>query len=226
MNLDKVAALGLPYWLAGGYASPEMLTASHRAGAAGVQVGSAFALCEESGLLGDIKRIAIEHAVAGGLPVRADPRSSPTGFPFKVADLPGTVADGPGLREARPGLRRWLPEVRLPQAGSRGRLPLPGRTGHHVPAQGGRRGRDSRSLLPLQWPDRRHRLRPETTRRHPGATHSDPGAGFLLSSRSCYGLADRAIRRPTLWPICWPLSRTSGGQGRMSVPLPVAVRSC
>ena len=84
---------GLPYWLAGGYASPALLAEALRAGAAGVQVGSAFALCEESGLLASIKRAAIEHALAADLPVRADPRSSPTGFPFKLADLPGTVAE-------------------------------------------------------------------------------------------------------------------------------------
>ncbi len=91
-DLDKVAALGLPYWLAGGYAYPARLAVALRAGAAGVQVGSAFALCEESGLLASIKQAAIVHALTAGLPVRADPRSSPTGFPFKLADLPGTVA--------------------------------------------------------------------------------------------------------------------------------------
>ncbi len=93
VDLGKMAALGLPYWLAGGYASPEMVTASRHAGAAGVQVGSAFALCQESGLLESIKRAAIEQAARADLPVRADPRSSPTGFPFKVADLPGTIAE-------------------------------------------------------------------------------------------------------------------------------------
>jgi len=92
-DLDKMTVLGLPYWLAGGYASPTLLAESRRAGAAGVQVGSAFALCEESGLLPSIKRAAMEHALAADLSVRADPRSSPTGFPFKVADLPGTVAE-------------------------------------------------------------------------------------------------------------------------------------
>ena len=92
-DLDKMALLGVPYWLAGGYASPALLAESRRAGATGVQVGSAFALCEESGLLPSIKRAVIEHALATDLPVRADPRSSPTGFPFKVADLPGTVAE-------------------------------------------------------------------------------------------------------------------------------------
>jgi NAD(P)H-dependent flavin oxidoreductase YrpB (nitropropane dioxygenase family) len=92
-DLNKMAVLGLPYWLAGGYAGPQLLAESRRAGAAGIQVGSAFALCEESGLAAQIKRAVIEHVLATGLPVRADPRSSPTGFPFKVADLPGTVAD-------------------------------------------------------------------------------------------------------------------------------------
>jgi NAD(P)H-dependent flavin oxidoreductase YrpB (nitropropane dioxygenase family) len=92
-DLDKMAVLGLPYWLAGGYASPDLLEAARRGGAAGIQVGSAFALCEESGLAASIKRAIIEHALSTGLPVRADPRSSPTGFPFKVADLPGTLAD-------------------------------------------------------------------------------------------------------------------------------------
>ena len=99
-DLDKVAALGLPYWLAGGYASPTLLAGALRAGAAGVQVGSAFALCEESGLLGHIKQAAITHALAADLPVRADPRSSPTGFPFKLADLSGTVAE-PQVYESR-----------------------------------------------------------------------------------------------------------------------------
>ncbi len=92
-DLDKVAALGLPYWLAGGYASPARLAEALRGGAAGVQVGSAFALCEESGLLASIKDEAAAYALTVGLPVRADPRSSPTGFPFKMADLPGTVAE-------------------------------------------------------------------------------------------------------------------------------------
>jgi NAD(P)H-dependent flavin oxidoreductase YrpB (nitropropane dioxygenase family) len=92
-DLAKMALLGLPYWLAGGYASPELLVEAQRAGATGIQVGSAFALCEESGLAASIKRAIIEHALTTGLAVRADPRSSPTGFPFKVADLPGTLAE-------------------------------------------------------------------------------------------------------------------------------------
>ena len=58
-----------------------------------MQVGSAFALCEESGFDPSLKRAFIESALAGSLRVRTDALASPTGFPFKVADLPGTVAD-------------------------------------------------------------------------------------------------------------------------------------
>jgi len=56
-------------------------------------VGSAFALCEESGFPASLKRALIERAFSSTLHVRTDPLASPTGFPFKVADLPGTVAE-------------------------------------------------------------------------------------------------------------------------------------
>jgi NAD(P)H-dependent flavin oxidoreductase YrpB (nitropropane dioxygenase family) len=93
VDVDKMAALGLPYWLAGACASPRLLTEARQAGAVGVQVGSAFALCEESNLTASLKQAVIDGALAGTLQVRADPSASPTGFPFKVADLPGTMAD-------------------------------------------------------------------------------------------------------------------------------------
>ncbi len=92
VDLEKLAMLGLPYWLAGAYASPESLVQAREAGATGIQVGSAFALCEESGFDASLKRAFIEKALSGTLHVRTDSLASPTGFPFKVADLPGTVA--------------------------------------------------------------------------------------------------------------------------------------
>lgn len=91
-DLEKMAALGLPYWLAGGYASPRLLAESRKVGAVGIQVGSAFALCQESNLTTSLKQDVIRRALAGTLQVRADPLTSPTGFPFKVAGLPGTLA--------------------------------------------------------------------------------------------------------------------------------------
>ena len=93
VDLEKLAARALPYWLAGAYASRELLGTALEAGATGIQVGSAFALCEESGFDASLKRAFIESALSGTLHVRTDPLASPTGFPFKVADLPGTVAE-------------------------------------------------------------------------------------------------------------------------------------
>ena len=93
VDMEKMASIGLPFWLAGAYASRELLGAALEAGATGIQVGSAFALCEESGFAPSLRRAFIESALSGKLHVRTDPLASPTGFPFKVADLPGTVAE-------------------------------------------------------------------------------------------------------------------------------------
>jgi NAD(P)H-dependent flavin oxidoreductase YrpB (nitropropane dioxygenase family) len=93
IDVPKVAALDLPFWLAGGQSSPERLRAARAAGAAGIQVGTAFALCRESGLDNDLKRRLLREAAERTLVVRNDVRASPTGFPFKIASLAGTVAD-------------------------------------------------------------------------------------------------------------------------------------
>jgi NAD(P)H-dependent flavin oxidoreductase YrpB (nitropropane dioxygenase family) len=92
IDLAKVAALGLPFWLAGGHAGPQALPAARQAGAAGIQVGTAFALCEESGIDPDLRRRMIEQALSGELVVRNEPEASPAGFPFKVVRLAGTLA--------------------------------------------------------------------------------------------------------------------------------------
>ncbi|MFJ3307588.1 nitronate monooxygenase [Streptomyces sp. NPDC086549] len=99
-DLAKMAALGLPFWIAGGQCGPEHLRRARALGAAGVQLGSVFALCEESGLEPRLRRELVERELHSELTVHNDPAASPTTFPFKVADLPGTLAD-PGVREAR-----------------------------------------------------------------------------------------------------------------------------
>jgi len=91
-DLVKVAAVGLPFWLAGGYATAEQVEQARAVGAAGVQVGTLFALCEESGLDPAIRREMLTELSVGELVVRTDPRASPTGFPFKVATLKGTMS--------------------------------------------------------------------------------------------------------------------------------------
>jgi NAD(P)H-dependent flavin oxidoreductase YrpB (nitropropane dioxygenase family) len=88
-----LAGLGVPYWLAGSYGTPQHVAEALAAGACGVQAGTVFALCQESGMAPDRKRQLLAAAAAGPVRVRTDGRASPTGFPFKVADLPGTLSD-------------------------------------------------------------------------------------------------------------------------------------
>lgn len=102
-NLEAIAALGLPFWLAGGYASPQQVAEALAAGATGVQCGTIFALCAESGLRADLRQQLLDELAQGTLTVRNDPRASPTSFPFKVAELPGTLSDDE-LYAARPRL--------------------------------------------------------------------------------------------------------------------------
>jgi len=100
VNLDKLKAIGLPFWLAGGAGEPGQLADALGRGAAGVQVGTAFAMAAESGLRSDYKRELLRQVAAGTTDIFTDPKASPTGFPFKVARLPGTLSD-PALRQPR-----------------------------------------------------------------------------------------------------------------------------
>ena len=92
VNLEELRALGVPFWLAGGYGSAAKLREALDQGAAGVQVGTAFAFSRESGLRSDLKTRLIQQAIAGTGDVFTDPLASPTGFPFKVAQLEGTTS--------------------------------------------------------------------------------------------------------------------------------------
>ncbi|GAB2877291.1 nitronate monooxygenase [Nocardioides pacificus] len=103
VDLAKVAALGIPFWLAGGQGTPERLREALAAGAAGIQVGTLFALAAESGLDASLRDDVRDRAASGQLQVRTDARVSPTGFPFKVAQLPATLSD-PAVYDERPRL--------------------------------------------------------------------------------------------------------------------------
>ncbi|WP_347350653.1 nitronate monooxygenase [Intrasporangium sp.] len=102
-NLGAIAKLGLPFWLAGGYSTPERVEQARAAGAAGIQCGTLFALCAESGLTLDLRRQVLDELARGTLTVHNDPRASPTSFPFKVAALPGTLSEDEAYA-ARPRL--------------------------------------------------------------------------------------------------------------------------
>jgi NAD(P)H-dependent flavin oxidoreductase YrpB (nitropropane dioxygenase family) len=92
-ELDKIQALGLPYWLAGSYASHDKLEEALRLGAVGVQVGTAFAFCRESAIAPELKARVLAMSREGSARVFTDPVASPTGFPFKVLQMPGTMSD-------------------------------------------------------------------------------------------------------------------------------------
>ena len=102
-DLGKVADVGLPFWLAGGYCTPEHVVEAKLAGAVGVQVGTLFALSAESGLEIGLREQLLTGLTTGKLEVRTDALASPTGFPFKVASLPGTMSQ-PDAYADRPRL--------------------------------------------------------------------------------------------------------------------------
>lgn len=92
-DLSAMVAIGLPFWLAGGYGTPERVADAVAAGAVGVQVGTLFAFAEESGLRPDLRQGLLRDLAEGTLTVRNDPRASPTSFPFKVASIQGTLSE-------------------------------------------------------------------------------------------------------------------------------------
>ncbi len=99
-DLAAIRALGLPFWLAGTYAHPDKLREAIACGATGVQIGTAFAFCAESGLTTELKQAALARSAAGTVDLLTDARASPTGMPFKVVSLDGTVSD-PAVYEQR-----------------------------------------------------------------------------------------------------------------------------
>ena len=101
VDLEAIRALGVPFWLAGGYATPERLRQAVAAGAQGIQVGTAFAFSRESGLDEGIKHALLLKSRRGEAEVFTDPSASPTGFPFKVARLEETLSER-DVYEARP----------------------------------------------------------------------------------------------------------------------------
>jgi nitronate monooxygenase len=100
-ELEKIRALGLPFWLAGSYGRAGKLAEALRLGAAGIQVGTPFAFCEESGIRRDLKQQALTLSRLGQARVFTDPVASPTGFPFKVAQIDQTLSKAPLYKSRR-----------------------------------------------------------------------------------------------------------------------------
>jgi len=93
VNPEDIVRLSRPFWLAGGYDSPDKLKEAKDKGANGIQVGTAFLICRDSALESSVRDKIINQAVGSGVEVVTDMRASPTGLPFKVAQLPGTLSE-------------------------------------------------------------------------------------------------------------------------------------
>jgi nitronate monooxygenase len=121
VDLDKVRELGLPFWVAGGCASAKTLRDVLEKGGNGIQVGTAFALCDESGMAEEYRDALLDKATAGNARVFTDRLASPTGFPFKVAELDGSLsAEDLYLERTRVCDLGYLREVFLKEDGSLG----------------------------------------------------------------------------------------------------------
>lgn len=92
-DLGAFRRLGLPFWLAGAFGRPGGVADALALGAAGVQAGTAFAACEESGITAELKEQVIALSRDGLAHVVTDPLASPTGFPFKVMQVDGTLSE-------------------------------------------------------------------------------------------------------------------------------------
>jgi len=93
VDFEKIKSLGIPFFVAGSFASPEKIKEARAMGAAGVQIGTLFAFCDESGFTAEIKSSVLHEVLGGTENIFRDPVASPTGFPFQVLTLPETLSE-------------------------------------------------------------------------------------------------------------------------------------
>jgi len=92
-DFSKIKAIGRPFWMAGGCASPKKLRHALELGATGIQAGTVFAYSRESGMMPEIKQEVLKQCMDGRPKIVTDFKASSTGYPFKLVDLENTVAN-------------------------------------------------------------------------------------------------------------------------------------
>ncbi|MFI5063507.1 MAG: nitronate monooxygenase [Streptosporangiales bacterium] len=187
IDVAKVAGTGLPFWLAGGYATPQALAAARAAGAVGIQAGTAFALCRESGLDPELRRQLLGRAADGSLAVRNDPRASPTRVPVQGRPATRNAVGGGDVPGPVPAVRSGISARPVPAGEWHGGLPLPGRTGRCLRPQRRPGRRHGQPALPVQRAHRRHRPGPAPAGRLCRASHPHPRPGLRLPARPAAG---------------------------------------
>jgi len=90
---EKVRDLGVRVYVAGDGSTKEEVANWIERGAYGVQIGSRFALCNESGMRKDLREDVIELNAEKTTAVVTSNRLSPTGYPFKHLPMAGTLSE-------------------------------------------------------------------------------------------------------------------------------------
>lgn len=100
VDFEVLRGLGVPFWIGGGITSPRSVQEAFELGAAGVQVGTLFACCRESGMDPVLREQILADVRSSSVDVATSMRASSTGYPFKVASIAGTLSE-PEIYDAR-----------------------------------------------------------------------------------------------------------------------------
>ena len=92
-NLAKMRAIGLPFWLAGGFGNPVGLQSALSEGAAGIQVGTLFAVCSDSGYMEELRSELLNKIVSNSFEIHTDMKASPTTFPIKIVNILNSASE-------------------------------------------------------------------------------------------------------------------------------------
>jgi NAD(P)H-dependent flavin oxidoreductase YrpB (nitropropane dioxygenase family) len=93
VSYEALSGLHVPFWIGGGVTSAQHVRDALSVGASGVQVGTLFAYCTESGMDPDLRRRVLDQVRTGAVSVATSLRASSTGYPFKVVSVAGTVSE-------------------------------------------------------------------------------------------------------------------------------------
>jgi NAD(P)H-dependent flavin oxidoreductase YrpB (nitropropane dioxygenase family) len=91
VDLKGLKKLELPFWVAGGTGRPGQIEEARKEGGIGIQVGTLFAYCRESGLIEKLKATVLDLCRRGEVDVHTADRVSPTGFPFKTVQIEASL---------------------------------------------------------------------------------------------------------------------------------------
>jgi NAD(P)H-dependent flavin oxidoreductase YrpB (nitropropane dioxygenase family) len=92
VDFESIAKLDLPFWIGGGVTCAKDVEEALDLGATGVQVGTLFAYCNESGMDPLLRERVIAAVRRGPIEVKTSMQASSTGYPFKVTSVEGTIS--------------------------------------------------------------------------------------------------------------------------------------